>query len=226
MAQWWYDGKGKKTGPVETDQLRRLLQKGKISLSTAVWQEGVATWQPLGEVEALRVLKDSIPPPLPPKNDVAPSAYSLAGRWPRFFARIFDVWWEVLLVGFVFGIILRLFPSFVWKSNNSIAITLFGLFCLPVSLVFDAAFYQIFGNTPGKALLALEVTTLDYRPLTFKQYLGRNFSLWVNGLAFGLPLINLFTLANQSSRLGKGQQAELRRGLTLSGVLNAIRFFA
>lgn len=56
MTQWWYADKNKKIGPVEMDELRRLLQNGKISLSTIVWQEGMTTWQPLGEVEPLRAL--------------------------------------------------------------------------------------------------------------------------------------------------------------------------
>ncbi len=71
----------------------------------------------------------------------------------------------------------------------------------------DALIYKAAGNTPGKAILGLKVTTLNGQPLSLGQYLGRNLSLWVSGLAFGLPLINLFTLANQSSRLGKGKQA-------------------
>ena len=208
MEQWWYAIKGKKSGPVEIDQLRQLLQEGKISLSTIVWQEGMAAWQSLGEVESLRELKDVIPPPLPLKTTPDPSTYPLAGRWPRFLARIFDVWWEVLFIGFVFGVIHGLFfKGFFRWINEPSSSWLFGLACLPVALVFDAALYRIFGNTPGKAMLALKVTTLDYKPLMFKEYLVRNFSLWITGLAFGIPIINLFTLASQSRRLKKGQQA-------------------
>jgi tetratricopeptide (TPR) repeat protein len=131
-----------------------------------------------------------------------------ATRWPRFLARSFDLWWETLLIGFVFGVILGRFSiGFVEWINKPGTNMLFGIICLPLALILDAALYQIFGNTPGKALLGLKVTTIDGEPLSFKQYLQRNFSMWVSGLALGLPLLNLASLASQFQRLGKEKQA-------------------
>ncbi len=96
--------------------------------------------------------------------------------------------------------------SFIEWINVPGVAQLFGFACLPVALVLDALIYEVAGNTLGKAILGLKVTTLNGKALGFGQYLGRNLSLWASGLAFGLPLIHLFTLANQSSRLGKGKQ--------------------
>ena len=59
MAQWWYADKGIQKGPVETEELKKLLQIGKINLKTMVWQEGMAAWQPLGEVEQMTSLRNS-----------------------------------------------------------------------------------------------------------------------------------------------------------------------
>jgi len=122
-------------------------------------------------------------------------------RWPRFFARIFDLWWETPLAALLMG-------SFLFFLYPELGDELFYLMCLPVALFFDAVVYTIYGNTPGKALLRVKVVNkLDGSPLIFSQYLGRNLKLWIAGLAFGLPLFNIFTMARQAIRLGKGQPA-------------------
>jgi len=208
MAAWWYADKGKKTGPVETEELGRLLQTGRIEHRTMVWQEGMEAWRPLDEIDELYRLKDGVPPPLPPKTSPDSLTYPLATRWSRFFARIFDVWWEILLVAFAVGAALSRYSAwFVAWINGPGESQLFGILCLPIALILDAVLFRVVGNTPGKVLLGLKVETLDGKPLSLVQYLGRNFSMWATGLALGIPFINLFTMANQSHRLGKGQQA-------------------
>ncbi|MFA7175496.1 MAG: RDD family protein [Kiritimatiellia bacterium] len=208
MTAWWYAEKEKKTGPLEQGELASLIQRGKIGPRTMLWKEGMESWLPLNEIEELQPLKAAVPPPLPPKANTDPLTFPMAARWPRFFARIFDMWWETLLVAFVLGAVLgRYSAGFVEWINGPGASQLFGIVCLPFALILDAAIYRLIGNTPGKALLGLKVGLLDASPLSFGQYLGRNFAIWVKGLALGFPLINLFTMAHQSGRLGKGQQA-------------------
>lgn len=208
MTAWWYAEKEKKTGPLEQGELASLVQRGKIGPSTMLWKEGMESWLPLNEIEELQPLKAAIPPPLPSKASTDPLTFPMAMRWPRFFARIFDMWWEILLVAFVLGALFgRYSAGFVEWINGPGASQFFGILCLPFALILDAAIYRLIGNTPGKALLGLKVGLLDSSPLSFGQYLGRNFAIWVKGLALGFPLINLFTMAHQSGRLGKGQQA-------------------
>lgn len=208
MTAWWYVDKDKKIGPIETDELKRLLQSGKVGVKTMLWHEGMDSWRPLNEVDELNGLKGVVPPPLPPKTDPDPLSYPLATRWPRFFARTFDVWWEILLIALILGAVLgRYSASFVEWINGPGAGQLFAIICLPIALILDALLYRVVGNTPGKALLGLKVGTLNGQSLSLVHYLSRNFSLWAGGLAFGIPLINLFTMAHQSGRLGKGQQA-------------------
>lgn len=208
MTAWWYAEKDKKTGPLEQGDLAQLIQSGKIGPRTMLWNEGMESWLPLGEIKELQTLKAAVPPPLPPKVSADPLTYPMAARWPRFFARMFDVWWEILLVAFALGAVLgRYSAGFVEWINGPGASQLFGILCLPIALILDAAIYRLIGNTPGKALLGLKVGLLNASPLSFGQYLGRNLSIWVKGLALDFPLINLFTMAHQSGRLGKGQQA-------------------
>lgn len=208
MSVWWYAEKDKKTGPLEAEQLKQLLQSGKIEPRTMLWREGMDAWRPLAEIDELQMITAAVPPPLPSKTSSDPLTFPLATSWPRFFARIFDVWWEILFVSFVLGTVLgRYSAGFVEWINGPGASQLFGILCLPIGLILDAAVYRIIGNTPGKVLLGLKAGTLDGKALSFGKYLGRNFSMWARGLALGFPLINLFTMAHQSGRLGKGQQA-------------------
>jgi len=148
------------------------------------------------------------PPPIIQGTDANLITAQSSNRWSRFFARIFDTWLEVMVVAFLLGLVLsKLITGFDEWINSYGSSLIFGTLCLPVALVFDALLYQILGNTPGKAFLGLKVTTLDGQPLSFSQYLNRNFSMWANGLALGIPIVYLFTMFRQSNRLKEGQQA-------------------
>jgi uncharacterized RDD family membrane protein YckC len=135
----------------------------------------------------------------------------LATGWPRYLARSFDVWCEILLVSFAFIAVLDVFglypPGFEEWVGRPFNGLMFGSACLPFALILDAGLYGLFGNTPGKALLGLRVTTLPGNPLNFTQYLGRNFGVWVSGLALGLPVIPLFTMTKQFGNLSMGRPA-------------------
>lgn len=135
-------------------------------------------------------------------------AFPLAGAWSRWFARSFDVWWQTalvaLLLGHVFGL---LSPAFLRWLETPFGWKLFGLACIPAALVLDAALQALAGNTPGKALLGLRLITTDGRAPGFRELVRRNMKLWRDGLALGLPLLSLVTMARQGLRLRKGMQA-------------------
>jgi uncharacterized RDD family membrane protein YckC len=147
----------------------------------------------------------------------AADADFLATAWPRYLARTFDVWCETLFIACAFIAVLDVIglypPGFdAWMSRPFNGLLVGGA-CLPFALVLDAGFYGLFGNTPGKALLGLRVTTLTGNPLSFEQYLGRNFRMWVNALALGLPGIPLFTMMKQWSNLALGRPASYDQSL-------------
>lgn len=208
MTAWWYLDNDRTVGPIDGDELRRLLQNGTIAPEALLWYEGMEAWQPLGKFPELQQSSSMDPSPLPAEASPDPQILLLAGRWPRFLARTLDMWWETFLVSFALGAVLgRYSVSFVRWINDTSASQFFGIICLPIALVFDALLYRALGNTPGKALLGLKVQTVDRKRLSFVQYLDRNVSIWVRGLALGLPPINLITMTNQFRRLGNGQQA-------------------
>lgn len=131
-----------------------------------------------------------------------------ARPWARFLARIFDIWLSIFIVAFVFGAFAGIywggFPDYMQSAT---AINLFSLLLLPPALVVDVLIRKLFGNTPGKALLGISVIDARGLELDNRQYLGRNFNLWLRGLGLGIPLVSLITMIVQYNRLSSGGRA-------------------
>ena len=141
-------------------------------------------------------------------HDDALLSLPLASPWRRWCARLFDLWWECMLIGMVLGMVAGLFaPGLLDMIDSPGGDKLLGLAMLPPALLLDAALMAYFGNTPGKALLGLRVGLVDGRPVSFVQLCWRNLGVWAAGLGLGLPLVNLFTMARQHRRLVSGQAA-------------------
>src|SRR5205809_355015 len=47
---WYYAQGGQQKGPVSGDALRQLLAAGQVSSGDLVWRDGMANWQPAGQV--------------------------------------------------------------------------------------------------------------------------------------------------------------------------------
>ncbi len=228
MTIWWYATNGQRTGPTSDAEIVALRSAGSIDDATLVWRNGMDEWQPLGNVAELAnhlppplSLASPVPPPLPaneppplPQSTLADDdtadellSYPLAKRWRRYFARVFDIYLLGLPVGFAAGFVLALmidgFGEFIARPGSQY---LFGILILPLILVLESLLHQWFGSSPGKSLFGLRVVSFRGNVLNFEQYLRRNFSLWVSGLALGFPLFNLFTYGRQGSRLERGQQ--------------------
>ena len=79
-GQWYYVDNGAPAGPVSADSLLRLAADGTVQATTYVWQEGMTSWLPAGEVPGL--LPPPPPPPLgmPPPAVPPPSGRSILGE--------------------------------------------------------------------------------------------------------------------------------------------------
>lgn len=229
MKLWWYEHADNQKGPVEIDKLSELIQTKQISTDTLVWNEGMPNWKPLNQIEELKHLIILSPPPLPKKheensdlntqveqqnteNTVKDNAkninlehickYKSANMWRRFFARIFDVWWQLMLIAFtsafILGYVSNDFSLWLNKPNSE---NLFTIYIFPLVFIFDAIIYRLFGNTPGKALLGVEIQKPNGEKLTFKEYLQRNISLWITGFGFGIPIVNAILMIRQAYSL-------------------------
>ena len=126
--------------------------------------------------------------------------------WRRFWARTFDLSWQMTALGFVFGFLLaKLAPElmvkllFIVDSRQSLLNPWFYslIVFVPFALLLDALMLRFFGNTPGKALLGLKVAHCEKARPTLGLYLLRNLGLWVRGLGFSIPIVTLFTMLRQ-----------------------------
>ena len=168
----------------------------------------------------------------PPKKQ-SETRDETAKAWVRFFARLFDMWWEGLFLVTVFLVAAWGYPIIfdIWVWKDPVLLLLGGAILFFLSWVLDALIHKIFGNTPGKAFLGLKVYGVGRSVLTFNQYFNRNLTLWAQGLAFGLPVVSLLTMGWQERRLNKGKRAsydELKRYDVFSSSVGWIRktFFA
>lgn len=136
-----------------------------------------------------------------------------AGAWRRFFARLFDMWWQIPLVAFVSTAALGLVsPAFLAWAQSPRGAQVFAVACLPLSFLLDAFLVARFGRSPGKALLGLEVVSPGGARLTFGASVRRNLGMWFAGLALTIPLLNLATMLRQGWRVENGRPASYDEG--------------
>lgn len=75
---WYYAQAGQQQGPVSDEQIKRMVQDGSLGKEDLVWREGMASWQPAGEVPGLEFPAPTFtpaplyPPPAPPAAPMAP----------------------------------------------------------------------------------------------------------------------------------------------------------
>jgi Predicted membrane protein/domain len=68
MSEWYYaDARRQQHGPVSSEDLRTHFGAGTVDLSTLVWREGMAQWQPLSSMAAELDLQEPAPTPEPPE---------------------------------------------------------------------------------------------------------------------------------------------------------------
>jgi len=95
---WCYVSNGQRSGPVNDQEIQRLLVNGTLGSNSLVWKQGMGSWQRVHQVQALAHLLASIPPELPPQPP-RPSEWrslflSLRGRISRksFWIGILPLW--------------------------------------------------------------------------------------------------------------------------------------
>lgn len=142
-------------------------------------------------------------------GEIAPTGSSVAtgkalpvfaGRWPRFWARMSDVWIETTLLGVLVGYAMTPeMHSAVFASPG--ADRWFGLVLLPFAMILNAGTVAVFGNSIGKAVAGIRVGDIRGEAVPFSVLAQRNVGVWWYGLAAGFPLINLFTLWKSSAQL-------------------------
>lgn len=138
-----------------------------------------------------------------------------AGPWSRYFARQFDlsVLSTALVVAASFATAYSS-PRLFFQLNSLDARVLFLLF-LPAAHIVNAAIITMFGNTMGKAMFGIKAVPISRtKRLPLSGNIGRELRVWVYGLAFGIPLVCLFTMVPAYKNVSKGQRTSYDEGIT------------
>ena len=130
----------------------------------------------------------------------------MLNRWPRAFARLFDLLWQIPLVSIAL-LSLASKSELGEISIGSVGFVFLLLLSLPLALFLDGLFAGIFGNTPAKALIGVKATTSRGDRLPIHTHLRRSFGVWTDGLAIGLVPISLISMFRQFKRVSGRREA-------------------
>ena len=56
---------GASKGPLTMEQIKGMMQRDEISKETLAWREGMASWEKMGNLDELKKLFSTMPPPIP-----------------------------------------------------------------------------------------------------------------------------------------------------------------
>jgi uncharacterized RDD family membrane protein YckC len=113
--------------------------------------------------------------------------------WIRFLARWVDY---SLLNFFLYFLFFFLFPNTNWKRVE-LFIPIEFLLWVPV----EAFFLSRWGMTPGKWLLKTKIRMENGKYPSYEKALHRSFSVWVRGIAMGIPILNFIAMLFAYSKL-------------------------
>lgn len=93
---WYFGRNGRQEGPVSDEQLRTMIRNGSLRREDLVWREGMADWQPAGDVPGLPFPSPAAyspppPPPAPYPSPYAPPQSQYAAPPPVYGGAGFDI---------------------------------------------------------------------------------------------------------------------------------------
>ncbi len=134
-----------------------------------------------GQAEALDALS--------PKNN----------PWRRFWARYVDYIFWGLIFGFSMGLGSRISKTVdAFTPDNE---ALFGMLIIISWCVVEPILLSLFGSTPGKWLLKIQLRGVDGKKLSFGSALRRSWGVLLKGMALGFPIISFATLYSSYTNL-------------------------
>lgn len=134
--------------------------------------------------------------------------------WSRYFARTLDLTITSYIAGLGVGYGLVYLAPDMYRAFISQQLNVQNLILLPVAMILNGIVTGIFGTTIGKSVMGLRFTYLNGR-LGILGQVGRELQVWIKGLAFGIPIVSLFTGVHQYRRLAQGLQASYDEGVAL-----------
>jgi len=128
-----------------------------------------------------------------------------AGPWQRYWARYLDLIFAAIMSIALIIPMIFLVPAFTDLLFHSGLILI--LIYTPVLLLIDAAVQAAFGNTLGKKLLGIRIEAPSGSRVPPRLIFRRSLLLYVRGIACGIPILFLVTMANAFRRVNGGRKA-------------------
>jgi uncharacterized RDD family membrane protein YckC len=207
---WHFEDDGRASGPLSFEEIRRLIDLGRITWSTRVWREGFADWAEAGTTELAPLFHGAPPPPAepfaaqPPSRPYPASAgpasparvIPFAGFWIRLAAYIIDfaiIQVTVGIASFTLGIVIGVVgvaSKMDQQGVQSFAGILGGLVGVVLTLLYYSRFpASRWQATPGKRLLNLYIIRTDGKRVGAWLALGRYFAYFLSGLPLGVGFL-------------------------------------
>lgn len=118
--------------------------------------------------------------------------------WVRYFARIFDLYVFVFLLGIASGL---LGLSLGVSSNPLIANLEWTIAAIVLWVPLESLWLCLCGTTPGKWLLGVSVRSADGKKPSFGRAFQRSLLVATEGWGLGIPVLSLVTLIRGSRTL-------------------------
>ena len=136
-------------------------------------------------------------PPPPPAEEHVPQIRP----WVRFFARLFDYYFFVIVIGIIFEIVDP--DSIIFDHPIAYSVVIFFVW-----IFIESLFLSQFGATLGKMFLKTRVVDRNGNKPSYSDALRRSFGVWLKGEAIGFPIAYFVTWFISYKRLmGKGKTA-------------------
>ena len=128
----------------------------------------------------------------------------IASPWLRLGARHVDLFIELLLSIIIMTCSIEIFTRFfstIFEDSSDIIYLLIVLsiiiITLLIMLILDIIIYMLLGNSLGKWLFGIRVVHLSGNCLNYKEYIKRNYNVFLEGLILLIPIANLLNLITQ-----------------------------
>ena len=196
MDIYWIADK-KKCGPATVPDVLSLVQMGELTPETRGWHAGCDQWMPLRELPALADFLQEKPeaeplPEVPPETEAPPAGVPegavrvyLPSPAVRLLARLVDM---ALYLALVYGVIcVRQIPfdALLLPSSPMVWVAFVAL---------ESGLVAYLGTTPGKALLGIQVRSVNSGPMTLGRALSRACMVFICGMGMMVSLLPLFMM--------------------------------
>lgn len=144
--------------------------------------------------------------------------------WVRYLARMIDI--SILTCLTVVFLSLDIVP--LGNLDEPKAKLALMAWTIPIWLYIETWVLSIFGTTPGKSLLKINLSNIDGSKAEFDSIFKRTISVWFKGLGLALPIVGIITMLVSYSNLKKNGAAswDTNNGLKIThGRIGAWRVF-